>query len=26
MGIGKKDRTHAGIVLSLPADVNREER
>jgi hypothetical protein len=26
MGIGKKNRTHAGIVLSLPADVNREER
>jgi hypothetical protein len=26
VGIGKKDRTHAGIVLSLPADVNREER
>jgi hypothetical protein len=26
VGIGKKNRTHAGIVLSLPADVNREER
>ena len=26
MGIGKKNRTHAGIVLALPADVNREER
>jgi hypothetical protein len=26
MGIGKKDRTHGGIVLSLPAEVNREER
>jgi hypothetical protein len=26
VGIGKKNRTHGGIVLSLPADVNREER